>query len=85
MIPTYEPKDMADAIEFYQSSLRNIEVLAQTHIRWYTHKNPFGCWICDLLHLCNKVIDLYYPKSTLDIMNENVQDSTKVSHQEELM
>lgn len=65
---------MADAIEFYQSSLRNIEVLAQAHIRWYTHKNPFGCWICDLLHLCNKTIDLYYPKSPLDYMNDSVQE-----------
>lgn len=69
MIPDYEPKDMPDAIEFYTEMLRKLEVLSDTHRHWYTHKNPFGCWICDVFLLSNKVIDLYYPKSPLDIMN----------------
>ncbi len=25
------------------------ESLSDGHIRWFTHKNPYGCWICDLL------------------------------------
>lgn len=25
-----------------------LESLSSVHIRWYTHKNPYGCWICDM-------------------------------------
>lgn len=28
-----------------------IESLASTHIKWFTHRNPYGCWICDLCQL----------------------------------
>jgi len=21
---------------------------------WYTHKNPYGCWICDLIFICEQ-------------------------------
>lgn len=31
------------------SLLTAYETLASTHITWFTHKNPYGCWICDLL------------------------------------
>jgi len=24
------------------------------HIRWYTHKNPYGCWICEALQNCEQ-------------------------------
>ena len=40
-----------------------LESLSQGHIRWYTHKNPYGCWICDLNMLLKRWEDLYYPKS----------------------
>jgi hypothetical protein len=33
------------------SRLQAIEQLSATHIGWFTHKNPYGCWICDLLAL----------------------------------
>ena len=29
--------------------LTEYESLSEGHIRWFTHKNPYGCWICDLL------------------------------------
>jgi len=28
-----------------------VEQQASTHIKWFTHKNPYGCWICDLLQM----------------------------------
>lgn len=28
-----------------------LEKLSSTHIAWFTHKNPYGCWICDLISL----------------------------------
>ncbi len=53
-----------------------LETLSSTHIRWYTHKNPYGCWICDLFLLLNKWEDLYYPKLSKIDMN---QDSCPVN------
>lgn len=34
-----------------EARLTQLEALASTHIGWYTHKNPYGCWICDLILL----------------------------------
>ncbi len=31
------------------SLVTEFESLSDGHIRWFTHKNPYGCWICDLL------------------------------------
>ncbi len=28
------------------------------HIMWYTHKNPAGCWICELLQVCRQYEDI---------------------------
>ncbi len=28
-----------------------LEAISATHIRWRTHKNPYGCWICELLQV----------------------------------
>ncbi len=49
-----------------------LETLSSTHIRWYTHKNPYGCWICDLFKLLEKWEDLYYPKSPKIDMNQGL-------------
>lgn len=55
-----------------------LEQLAGPHIAWYTHKNPFSCWICDLLVLCRRyeqiledMESLIGSKSPLDLMNES--------------
>lgn len=49
--------------------------LSSTHITWYTHKNPYGCWICDLLlHMetaCN------YLDSEIQRMDTDIVKSTK--------
>lgn len=28
----------------------HLETVATTHIKWFTHKNPYGCWICDICY-----------------------------------
>jgi len=28
--------------------ISKLEWQSDGHIRWYTHKNPYGCWICEL-------------------------------------
>lgn len=36
-----------------------MEALASTHIAWFTHKNPYGCWICDLILQTYRLIDSF--------------------------
>lgn len=59
---------LTEKLMFFENVLSNIEHLSQGHIHWYTHKNPFGCWICDLLDLERNTI--YMAKSLLDNMND---------------
>ncbi len=30
---------------------------SEGHRMWYTHKNPSGCWICELLQICDLLLD----------------------------
>ncbi len=32
---------------------------SEGHRQWYTHKNPYGCWICELLQVCEFLRDIY--------------------------
>lgn len=68
-IPQFTGTSVPEYVGYLSSILTNLELQAETHIRWYTHKNPFGCWICDMLQLCRQLVDLYYPSPPLDNMN----------------
>lgn len=46
-------------LDMMEERLRGMETLASTHITWYTHKNPYGCWICDMFVAFQKVIDSF--------------------------
>lgn len=35
-----------------------LEWQSEGHRMWYTHKNPYGCWICELLQVCRQLLDL---------------------------
>lgn len=37
--------------------LSRIEWQSGGHILWYTHKNPAGCWICELLQIARTLRD----------------------------
>jgi len=30
---------------------------SEGHRMWYTHKNPYGCWICDILFIIEQLRD----------------------------
>ncbi len=34
--------------------LSKLEWQSEGHRMWYTHKNPAGCWICELLQVCRQ-------------------------------
>ncbi len=31
---------------------------SEGHRQWYTHKNPYGCWICELLQVSELLRDI---------------------------
>ncbi len=62
--------NMEDYTNYLVKMNRELETLSAGHIRWYTHKNPYGCWICDTHLLIGKWEDLYYPKSPKISMNK---------------
>ncbi len=37
--------------------LSRIRWQSEGHRTWYTHKNPAGCWICELLDICDRLLD----------------------------
>ncbi len=34
--------------------IEKLEWQSEGHRMWYTHKNPYGCWICELLQVCRE-------------------------------
>lgn len=84
-----EGSSWSDRKEYYKSLLIRIEGASDTHRGWYTHKNPYGCWICDIILLCRTLINyldgldqqqllniLLYPKSSrLNDMNMSSQQN----------
>ncbi len=38
--------------------ISKLEWQSEGHRMWYTHKNPYGCWICELLQVCRGLQDL---------------------------
>ncbi len=57
----------------YLCQLRQeFEQLSSGHIRWHTHKNPYGCWICDVFRLLIMWEGLYYPSPPKNVMNKDL-------------
>jgi len=44
-------------IERLLEIVQRIEWQSEGHRQWYTHKNPYGCWICELLQIVRQVLD----------------------------
>ena len=38
--------------------IQRLDWQSEGHRQWYTHKNPYGCWICDLLFIIGQVRDV---------------------------
>ncbi len=35
--------------------ISKLEWQSEGHRMWYTHKNPYSCWICELLQVCRQL------------------------------
>lgn len=58
-------EDPVEYLKLVQERILMNENLASTHIGWFTHKNPYACWICDMFVLAqtlhNSFIDFLGP------------------------
>ncbi len=76
MLTENDFENLLDWTNYLVKMKLEIETLSSTHIRWYTHKNPYGCWICDVFRLLEKWEDIYYPKFPKIDMNQDLVGSS---------
>ncbi len=66
-----------DVLDFYDKLSGNLSDQATIHTHWWTHRqNPSVCWICDMVTLISRILDIAqdkYTKSTVDM--ETVESS----------
>ncbi len=46
-----------DYLERLHEHVKKLRWQSEGHRQWYTHKNPYGCWICELLQVCELIRD----------------------------
>jgi len=66
MIPSL-PEGMlsGDILDFYDKLSGNLTDQATIHVHWWTHRqNPSVCWICDLVTLISKILDIAQERNT---------------------
>ncbi len=72
MIPQL-PSGMSpnDILDFYDKLSGNLSDQSTIHVHWWTHRqNASVCWICDIVTLLSKILDIAqekYTKSTVDM------------------
>ncbi len=75
--------NLTDYTGYLVARRQEIESMSDTHRKWYTHKNPYGCWICDMFQLMIQWEDLYYPSPLKSDMNKD-SESNDVSDNDEV-
>ncbi len=44
-------------LERISEHVKKLRWQSEGHRQWYTHKNPYGCWICELLQVTELIRD----------------------------
>ncbi len=47
-----DDESLTDYLSRIAELLSKLEWQSEGHRMWYTHKNPYSCWICELLQIC---------------------------------
>ncbi len=61
-------EDILVYLERIAEHVKKLRWQSEGHRQWYTHKNPYGCWICELLQVT-------------ELLRDNVLDEIKHSRQ----
>ena len=55
-------EDLGAYVRRLDEYIQRLDWQSEGHRQWYTHKNPYGCWICETLQVCrlleNELVDL---------------------------
>ncbi len=60
-------------LERMAEHVKKLRWQSEGHRQWYTHKNPYGCWICELLQVTELIRD-----NCLDEINNTRQSKDSV-------
>ncbi len=74
--------NLQDYVGYLVARRQEIESMSDTHRKWYTHKNPYGCWICDTFQLMIQWEDLYYPSPLKSDMNKDSESKVCLDEEE---
>ena len=72
-------------IERMRDFVQQLEWRSDGHRFWYTHKNPHGCWICDLIFTIEQYsgcIESLVQSANLDPPTDHRSDSIDEEHNE---
>lgn len=61
--------------------ISKLEWQSEGHRLWYTHKNPYGCWICEILQVCRELETLCMDRSRTD--GDDIDDDYDYNQEEE--
>ncbi len=50
-------EDLKSYLERMHEHVQKLRWQSEGHRQWYTHKNPYGCWICELLQVTELIRD----------------------------
>lgn len=78
-----EKEDPHGYLKMCEARLIGMEQLASTHITWYTHKNPYGCWICDLFLLSRTCLDTFEEFLGPDVEEKDIEMEKSTSPSED--
>ncbi len=69
-------ENLGDYLTRMHEHVQKLRWQSEGHRQWYTHKNPYGCWICELLQVCELIRD-----NCLDEIKHSGQSTDKTGTQ----
>ena len=85
MIPDL-PNGMLDGdiLDFYDKLSGNLTDQATIHVHWWTHRqNPSVCWICDMVTLLSKILDITQVINTKSQTDMQTNESSAIDSDSE--
>ncbi len=69
-----------DVLDFYDKLSGNLTDQATIHVHWWTHRqNPSVCWICDVITLISKILDIAQERNTKSTVDIETGESSEFS------
>ncbi len=73
-----------DILDFYDKLSGNLTDQATIHVHWWTHRqNPSVCWICDMVTLLSKILDITKEINTKSPTDMQTDESSAIDSDSE--